>query len=116
MATCGAVGEVVVRWGTAAGLGQMALASEPRLPWTFVKISGYHSNDMSGEVYSVDVYSVGRFLELWYISMELLVYATGTSSLEMFWWKAIKGGNTIRTPGLSFPDGFHVHLFNKALE
>ncbi|MQL70715.1 hypothetical protein Taro_003039 [Colocasia esculenta] len=40
MATCGAVGEVVVRWGTAAGLGQMALASEPRLPGTFVRISG----------------------------------------------------------------------------
>ncbi|MQL88786.1 hypothetical protein Taro_021364 [Colocasia esculenta] len=31
-------------------------------------------------------------------------------------WKAIKGGNTIRTPGLSFPDGFHVQLFNKTLK
>ncbi|MQM00375.1 hypothetical protein Taro_033110 [Colocasia esculenta] len=40
MAACGAVGEAVVRWGAVAGLGQLALASEPRLQGTFVRISG----------------------------------------------------------------------------
>jgi len=29
-------------------------------------------------------------------------------------WKAIKGGNTVRTPGLGFPDGFHIQLIPKA--
>ncbi|KAF0933295.1 hypothetical protein E2562_017081 [Oryza meyeriana var. granulata] len=28
-------------------------------------------------------------------------------------WKTVKGGNIVRTPGLSFPDGFHVQLFPK---
>ncbi|KAL5207845.1 hypothetical protein ABZP36_032280 [Zizania latifolia] len=28
-------------------------------------------------------------------------------------WRTVKGGNTIRTPGLSFPDGFHVQFFPK---
>ncbi|KAL5211960.1 hypothetical protein ABZP36_022807 [Zizania latifolia] len=28
-------------------------------------------------------------------------------------WRTIKGGNTVRTPGLSFPDGFHVQFFPK---
>ncbi|KAL6848332.1 hypothetical protein ACP4OV_021626 [Aristida adscensionis] len=28
-------------------------------------------------------------------------------------WKTLKGGNIIRTPGLSFPDGLHVQLFPK---
>ncbi|RLM78930.1 hypothetical protein C2845_PM12G23120 [Panicum miliaceum] len=30
-------------------------------------------------------------------------------------WRTIKGGNIVRTPGLSFPDGFHVQLFPKEL-
>ncbi|WVZ74234.1 hypothetical protein U9M48_022444 [Paspalum notatum var. saurae] len=28
-------------------------------------------------------------------------------------WRTIKGGNIIRTPGLGFPDGFHVQLLPK---
>nr|BAD29475.1 putative cytochrome P450 [Oryza sativa Japonica Group]BAD29524.1 putative cytochrome P450 [Oryza sativa Japonica Group] len=28
-------------------------------------------------------------------------------------WKTVKGGNIVRTPGLSFPDGFHVQFFPK---
>nr|UHB15515.1 cytochrome P450 [Paris polyphylla] len=28
-------------------------------------------------------------------------------------WRAIKGGNIIRTPGLSFPDGYHIQLLSK---
>ncbi|XP_006647678.2 cytochrome P450 87A3-like [Oryza brachyantha] len=28
-------------------------------------------------------------------------------------WKIVKGGNIVRTPGLSFPDGFHVQFFPK---
>ncbi|KAL6899491.1 hypothetical protein ACP4OV_006149 [Aristida adscensionis] len=28
-------------------------------------------------------------------------------------WKTVKGGNIVRTPGLSFPDGLHVQLFPK---
>lgn len=28
-------------------------------------------------------------------------------------WKTVKGGNIMRTPGLSFPDGFHIQLFPK---
>ncbi|KAL6633792.1 hypothetical protein ACP70R_026463 [Stipagrostis hirtigluma subsp. patula] len=28
-------------------------------------------------------------------------------------WRTVKGGNIVRTPGLSFPDGFHVQLFPK---
>ncbi|CAD6243028.1 unnamed protein product [Miscanthus lutarioriparius] len=28
-------------------------------------------------------------------------------------WRTIKGGNIVRTPGLSFPDGFHVQLLPK---
>ncbi|PUZ77027.1 hypothetical protein GQ55_1G338100 [Panicum hallii var. hallii] len=30
-------------------------------------------------------------------------------------WRTIKGGNIVRTPGLSFPDGFHVQLFPKEM-
>jgi len=26
-------------------------------------------------------------------------------------WRTVKGGNIVRTPGLSFPDGFHIQLF-----
>ncbi|KAI4327007.1 hypothetical protein L6164_019512 [Bauhinia variegata] len=29
------------------------------------------------------------------------------------WWQPIKGGNIVRTPGLQFPDGFHVQLTEK---
>ncbi|CAN6280417.1 unnamed protein product [Urochloa humidicola] len=29
-------------------------------------------------------------------------------------WRTVKGGNIVRTPGLSFPDGFHVQLFPKS--
>jgi hypothetical protein len=25
-------------------------------------------------------------------------------------WRTVKGGNVVRTPGLSFPDGFHIQL------
>uniref|UniRef100_A0A453P9J4 Cytochrome P450 87A3 n=2 Tax=Aegilops tauschii subsp. strangulata TaxID=200361 RepID=A0A453P9J4_AEGTS len=32
-----------------------------------------------------------------------------------FRWKTVKGGNIMRTPGLSFPDGFHIQLFPKNL-
>ncbi|XP_012439617.1 cytochrome P450 87A3 isoform X2 [Gossypium raimondii] len=28
-------------------------------------------------------------------------------------WEAIKGGNVLRTPGLQFPDGFHIQLLEK---
>ncbi|KAL4309537.1 hypothetical protein GQ457_01G003710 [Hibiscus cannabinus] len=28
-------------------------------------------------------------------------------------WEPIKGGNTVRTPGLQFPDGFHIRLMEK---
>ncbi|KAJ1280545.1 hypothetical protein BS78_04G241500 [Paspalum vaginatum] len=28
-------------------------------------------------------------------------------------WRTVKGGNIVRTPGLSFPDGFHVQLLPK---
>ncbi|KAK8527512.1 hypothetical protein V6N12_054719 [Hibiscus sabdariffa] len=28
-------------------------------------------------------------------------------------WEPIKGGNTVRTPGLQFPDGFHIRLKEK---
>ncbi|KAL3647202.1 hypothetical protein CASFOL_008170 [Castilleja foliolosa] len=28
-------------------------------------------------------------------------------------WKAIKGGDILRTPGLQFPNGFHVHISEK---
>ncbi|XP_023887411.2 cytochrome P450 87A3 [Quercus suber] len=28
-------------------------------------------------------------------------------------WQTIKGGNIVRTPGLQFPNGFHVHLMKK---
>ncbi|EES05736.1 hypothetical protein BDA96_04G302600 [Sorghum bicolor] len=28
-------------------------------------------------------------------------------------WRTIKGGNIVRTPGLSFPDGYHVQLLPK---
>ncbi|KAB2054153.1 hypothetical protein ERO13_A12G225500v2 [Gossypium hirsutum] len=28
-------------------------------------------------------------------------------------WKPIKGGNVLRTPGLQFPDGFHIQLLEK---
>jgi hypothetical protein len=26
-------------------------------------------------------------------------------------WRTVKGGNIVRTPGLGFPDGFHIQLF-----
>ncbi|TYI91171.1 hypothetical protein E1A91_D03G173300v1 [Gossypium mustelinum] len=25
-------------------------------------------------------------------------------------WEPVKGGNILRTPGLQFPDGFHIRL------
>ncbi|GLJ36847.1 hypothetical protein SUGI_0743910 [Cryptomeria japonica] len=28
-------------------------------------------------------------------------------------WKAVKGGEILRTPGLSFPNGYHVHFHSK---
>ncbi|KAG1354597.1 Cytochrome P450 87A3 [Cocos nucifera] len=28
-------------------------------------------------------------------------------------WKAIRGGNAVRTPGLGFPDGYHMQFFPK---
>ncbi|XP_030945402.1 cytochrome P450 87A3 isoform X2 [Quercus lobata] len=28
-------------------------------------------------------------------------------------WQTIKGGNIVRTPGLQFPNGFHIHLMKK---
>ncbi|KAJ8633643.1 hypothetical protein MRB53_026979 [Persea americana] len=28
-------------------------------------------------------------------------------------WTAIRGGNIVRTPGLSFPNGYHIQLFEK---
>ncbi|XP_050227313.1 cytochrome P450 87A3 isoform X2 [Mercurialis annua] len=28
-------------------------------------------------------------------------------------WQAIKGGNTVRTPGLQFPNGYHIQITNK---
>ncbi|KAL7167442.1 hypothetical protein ACSBR2_037990 [Camellia fascicularis] len=28
-------------------------------------------------------------------------------------WRAIKGGNIVRTPGLQFPNGFHVQISEK---
>ncbi|XP_076953219.1 cytochrome P450 87A3-like isoform X2 [Bidens hawaiensis] len=31
-------------------------------------------------------------------------------------WQSIKGGETLRTPGLQFPNGFHVKFFNKDYE
>ncbi|GAB4856910.1 hypothetical protein Ancab_014828 [Ancistrocladus abbreviatus] len=30
-----------------------------------------------------------------------------------YWWHAIKGGNFMRTPGLQFPNGFHVRFQQK---
>ncbi|MBA0850798.1 hypothetical protein Goshw_007086 [Gossypium schwendimanii] len=27
-----------------------------------------------------------------------------------FRWEPVKGGNILRTPGLQFPDGFHIRL------
>lgn len=32
---------------------------------------------------------------------------------ELNRWMPIKGGNIVRTPGLSFPDGFHIQLVEK---
>ncbi|CAL9159629.1 unnamed protein product [Musa hybrid cultivar] len=29
-------------------------------------------------------------------------------------WRAIRGGNIVRTPGLGFPNGYHIQLFPKA--
>ncbi|KAG2653010.1 cytochrome P450 87A3-like [Panicum virgatum] len=37
------------------------------------------------------------------------------SLVTKYSWRTIKGGNIVRTPGLSFPDGFHVQLFPKEL-
>ncbi|KAA8522350.1 hypothetical protein F0562_013289 [Nyssa sinensis] len=31
-------------------------------------------------------------------------------------WQAIKGGNIVRTPGLQFPNGFHVQISEKLME
>lgn len=28
-------------------------------------------------------------------------------------WEPIKGGEILRTPGLQFPNGYHVHIFEK---
>ncbi|KAJ0802761.1 putative cytochrome P450 [Helianthus annuus] len=28
-------------------------------------------------------------------------------------WQPIKGGDIVRTPGLQFPNGFHVRIFEK---
>lgn len=28
-------------------------------------------------------------------------------------WRLIKGGETVRTPGILFPSGFHVQFFKK---
>ncbi|TVU27985.1 hypothetical protein EJB05_19491, partial [Eragrostis curvula] len=35
------------------------------------------------------------------------------SLVTKYSWKTIKGGNIVRTPGLSFPDGYHVQFFPK---
>ncbi|KAG8374863.1 hypothetical protein BUALT_Bualt10G0039800 [Buddleja alternifolia] len=35
------------------------------------------------------------------------------SLVTKYKWKAIKGGDILRTPGLQFPNGFHVHIFEK---
>ena len=32
---------------------------------------------------------------------------------EYFRWRPIKGGNIVRTPGLQFPNGFHVQIIEK---
>lgn len=32
---------------------------------------------------------------------------------KLFRWKAIKGGDIVRTPGLQFPNGFHVQITEK---
>ncbi|KAF9616902.1 hypothetical protein IFM89_032864 [Coptis chinensis] len=33
--------------------------------------------------------------------------------LTEYRWTAVKGGDIVRTPGLSFPNGFHVHILKK---
>uniref|UniRef100_A0A0D9ZPG3 Cytochrome P450 n=1 Tax=Oryza glumipatula TaxID=40148 RepID=A0A0D9ZPG3_9ORYZ len=35
------------------------------------------------------------------------------SLVTKYSWRTVKGGNIVRTPGLSFPDGFHIQLFPK---
>ncbi|KAJ3680142.1 hypothetical protein LUZ60_016420 [Juncus effusus] len=35
------------------------------------------------------------------------------SLVTKYRWKALRGGNIVRTPGLAFPDGFHIQLFPK---
>ncbi|PNT69226.1 cytochrome P450 87A3 isoform X2 [Brachypodium distachyon] len=35
------------------------------------------------------------------------------SLVTKYRWRTVKGGNIVRTPGLSFPDGFHIQLFPK---
>lgn len=45
-----------------------------------------------------------------YIVMHTLDW---TFKTELDRWMPIKGGNIVRTPGLSFPDGFHIQLLEK---
>ncbi|XP_066379968.1 cytochrome P450 87A3 [Miscanthus floridulus] len=33
------------------------------------------------------------------------------SLVTKYSWRTVKGGNIVRTPGLGFPDGFHIQLF-----
>lgn len=40
MAACGAVGEAVVRWGAATGLGHRAVAADARLQVALVRVTG----------------------------------------------------------------------------
>ena len=36
-----------------------------------------------------------------------------SSDLKFCRWNALGGGNIVRTPGLQFPDGFHVQMMEK---
>ena len=36
-----------------------------------------------------------------------------SKGMNFFRWNAIEGGNIVRTPGLQFPNGFHVQIMEK---
>jgi hypothetical protein len=36
-----------------------------------------------------------------------------TLTSQYFRWRPVKGGNIVRTPGLQFPNGFHIQITEK---
>ncbi|MBA0609600.1 hypothetical protein Godav_021624 [Gossypium davidsonii] len=45
------------------------------------------------------------------VFLHCLVTKYNHQNLEpSFRWEPVKGGNILRTPGLQFPDGFHIRL------